>query len=165
MTVDQVIADIQHHWAWVVAPRADRTLDDTHWDRLLAAAFPGHAIWNLGDGFNYSKCYTYIILVEEGRLSYEEWWDQEKRLIQRLGGQEHLLLLKLSVVAPYFLVEVLQRSLSEDGHIREREIYPPTSQQRDLVHRAEQFAERHGFTLLPRAYLRQLVPHAELERV
>ena len=163
MTLDDVIADIQSNWARVVAPRADRDLDDYQWDRALAAEFPGHSAWNIGDGFNYSKCYTYVIPVDTEDLSYEEWFAHEPEVITRLGGQEYLIVLKLSVVAPYYLETMIQRTIDDQGRIKERETEPMGAEQLELTQRSLQFAERNGFTQLPKEFINELVPHAALE--
>jgi hypothetical protein len=159
----EVMEHIQRHWAWVVWPKADRELDNWEWDAVVAAEFAGYSMWNLGDGFNYSKCYTYAILLHPGQYRYPESLAEELERIRRFGGQQYTLLLKLSVIAPYYLAKILLRTLDGHGNRVEEEMRSPSEEHAALLRRAEEFAERQGFVRIPREYLAVLVPGAELE--
>lgn len=163
VTLDSVIGDIQRRWAWVVSPRADRTLDDWAWDAPLAREFAGSTIWNLGDGFNYSKCYTYGIPLYAGSHRYPESLTEERQLISAAGGALDILLLKLSVVAPYYIVKLVRRTVGSGGQIEESEVIADDSKHIEFVGRARQFAVTRGFAEIPSSMLNAVVPGAELD--
>lgn len=161
--LDELIRQIRGKWARVVAPKADGELDDRQWDAELARDFAGHTVWNLGDGFNYSKCWTYDIVCAQGRYPYSGTYAEEQAFIRAMGGHYDGLLLKLSAVLPYYLLHLLRRNLSDYGRIEEAEIAPEAGLHADLLSRARRFAERNRFVELPRAHRHALVPGVELE--
>lgn len=161
--LERVLEDIHRNWAYVVWPKADRDLDDQAWDKALREEFTGFTVWNLGDGFNYSKCYTYAIVTTPGSYLYPGTRGEGKQLIAQLGGEEHLILLKLSTVAPYFVAKPLCTTVAEGDRFRQTVITEPVGRDRLLLDRSHAFAERHGFTGLNETILQTLVPGAELE--
>lgn len=155
---------IRQNWAYVVWPRADRLeLTDARWNDALAAAFPDHRIENLGDNFNYSKCHTYTIMLQPGRIRHTGTYAEEMELIAQLGGRYVMLLLKLSAVVPYYLLTLLVRTLGAQGTIVEQHFAQTTPEEIDLWRRAQDWAESQGFAPIPEEYLTVVVPGAELE--
>ena len=161
--LDELIRQIRGNWAWVVAPKAGRELDQWRWDAELGRAFARHTIWNLGDGFNYSKCWTYAVVGAEGRYPYCGAYAEEQAFIRAMGGHYDMLLLKLSAILPYYLMRLLRRTLSDTGRIEEIEIAPEAGLHEEMQARAQQFAEGNGFMELLPAYVYALVPWAALE--
>jgi len=161
--LDELILQIRGNWARVVAPKADRELDQWRWDAELGRAFATHTIWNLGDGFNYSKCWTYAVVCAEGRYPYSGAYAGEQAFIRAMGGHYDMLLLKLSAILPYYLVRLLRRTVSDNGRIVEIEITPGAGLHEEMQTCTRQFAEGNGFMELPPAYVYALVPGAELE--
>lgn len=162
--LETVLDQIRQNWAYVVWPRADRLeLSDTKWDDALSIAFPSYTIWNLGDNFNYSKCHTYAILLHPGRLSEPRSYAEAVGLVERLGGCEVILLLKLSAVVPYYLITLLARIVNDHGTLVEQYIAPTTHKQIEALRQASAWAENQGFVAIPEEYLAVVVPGAELE--
>ena len=153
-----ILDDIRRHWELVVAPNAD----PRKWDRELAAAVAGYSVWNLTD-FNYDKCHTYVIPAHRADIDEPGSAEADRALIARLGGRRHDVLLKLSVVLPYYLVALLEREVDAGGAIVERLSRQPTAEQSALAGRVEDFARRQGAAVIPRELLCELVPGAELE--
>jgi hypothetical protein len=159
MTLNSLIEEIHQQLDKVINP----TADVQEWNRKLQAEFLGFPVYNWTDDFNYSKCHTYEILLHKDILSNPGSLAEEQRLIRRLGGRKYSILLKLSVVVPYYLVQLLRRELDTDGQVIEQAVEPETHLHIQMLQRAQQFAEYHGFKRLPRNYLSQLVPDVKLE--
>lgn len=159
MTLKSLIEEIHQKWDRVIAPTANLQ----EWDRELQTEFVGYPVYNWTDDFNYSKCHTYEILLHKGIFYNPGSLAEEQRLIRQLGGYKYSILLKLSVIAPYYLVQVLRRELDNNGQVSEQAVEPKTPLHVQMLQRAKQFAEYHGFKQLPRDYLSQLVPDVKLE--
>jgi hypothetical protein len=157
--IESLIEKIHENLARVAEP-----IDDIQkWDQLLQAKFSGYPVYNWTDGFNYSKCHTYEILLHKYIFSSSESLIDEQTLIRKLGGNKHSILIKLSIILPYYLTTVLQRQLDAKGEIIERSIIPETNFHLQMLEKANQFAERHGFQELPRDYLSYIIPDIKLE--
>lgn len=157
MSVDALLAEIRSRWAQVRAPRANLEA----WDQALAEYLRGYTVFNWTD-FNYGKCHTYEILLPRGEFSLPGSAAEGRTLLQSLGGQRHSILLRLSAVAPYYLIRLLRSNIAGE-QIVQQEVQPSTGEQQELLQRVEQFAQERGFRALPGDYLQQLVPGAALE--
>lgn len=159
MTLESLIEEICQQWDKVMLPTADMR----QWDQELQIEFRGYPVYNWTEGFNYSKCHTYEILLHKGIFYSPGSLAEEQRLIRELAGRKYSILLKLSVVAPYYLARVLRQELDNEGQVLQQAVEAEKPLQAQMLRKAEQFAEGHGFKQLPRAYLSQLVPNVELE--
>lgn len=158
MTLEKLLSEITQNWDKVVAPDADRN----RWDQALRQVFPNHTIVNWTD-LNYGKCHSYQILLPSGQHVCPGSLEEERNLLTRLGGEQRSILLKMSIVAPYYLLRVLSRKLGAKGQIEESIGEPKNVEELELTRLCSQFAERNGYVELPRQFLHALVPDAELE--
>jgi hypothetical protein len=143
----------------IAAPSADRM----RWDDTLHAIFTGYTLVNWTD-FNYGKCHTYEILMPRGSTASPASVEEEQQLLRALGGSRASLLLKLSVVAPYYLLCIVVRDIDAyDESIRERYVQPRGAEERELWARAVGFAEQHRFSSIDLESLSAPVSEIEME--
>ncbi len=143
----------------IAAPSADRT----RWDHSLRVLFDGYSLENWTD-FNYGKCHTYEILMPRGQLALSGSLEDEQQLLRNLGGSRASLLLKLSAIAPYYLISVVERYLDDrSGSIHERYERARNEEERGLWTIASAFAEQHGFSAIDLESLSMPIPEIEME--
>lgn len=143
----------------IAAPTAERT----RWDDLLRAVFAGYAVENWTD-FNYGKCHTYEILMPRGLDAAPGSIEEEQQLLRSLGGSRASLLLKLSAVAPYYLLCVTVRSFDDRGDsVHERYEQARSAEEQALWTLAVQFASEHGFSAIDLESLSMPMPEIEME--
>lgn len=142
----------------VAAPTSDRG----KWDDLLRMTFTGWTLVNWTD-FDYGKCYTFEIVMLRGAPAAPGSATEERELLRALGGSRASLLLKLSAIAPYYLLCVVVREFDEHGATCERYGKPRNKDEWDLWERAADFAESNNFASVGLETLSELVPGIELE--
>jgi hypothetical protein len=159
MNLEKVIEEIHKNSNKVVSPTADPQL----WDKQLKSEFNGYPVFNWTDDFNYSKCHTYEILLHPGTVAKPGSLEQEQTFIRSVGGQKYSLLLKMSVIASYYLAGVFRRQLDSNGQVIEQLIQPEIPLQVEFLQKVDQFAQRNGFEPINRTYLAQVVPNVKLD--
>lgn len=143
----------------IAAPSADRM----HWDDALRAVFTGYTLVNWTD-FNYGKCHTYEVLMPRGSTTSPGSFEEEQQLQRAIGGSRASLLLKLSVIAPYYLLCVVVRDIdAQDESVRERSVQPRGVEDRELWARAVGFAAQHGFSAIDLESLSAPISEVEME--
>jgi hypothetical protein len=142
-----------------VPPSADRG----RWDDILRAIFAGYTLVNWTD-VNYGKCHTYEVMMPRGSTAAPGSLEEEQQLVRALGGSRASLLLKLSVIAPYYLLCVVVRDLEAHAEsVRERYVQPRSAEEQDLWTRAVEFAEQHGFSAIDLESLSAPISEIEIE--
>lgn len=159
ISTQTLIAEIHEKWRDIIAPKAD----PQRWDKALREALKKHTVYNWTDDFTYSKCHSYEILLQKIPLPRPESLEAEQRLIRMMEGEKYSVLLKLSVVAPYYAVFLLRRTLGPHAEIVESVVSPQTPSQIDLLQRVRNFAVGNGYTELEGTYLSEPVPGVALE--
>ena len=143
----------------IAAPSADRM----QWNDALRAILPDYRLENWTD-FNYSKCHTYELLLPREIRSSPGSLEEEQQLIQSLGGSRASLLLKLSAIAPYYLLCVVVRTINpQDGSVHERYTLSRSTEERGLWEQLVSFAEQSGFSPIDPESLSMLIPEIEME--
>jgi len=165
-TLQNVFDDIRRNLEAVHDPSADR-----NWSNDLARDFEGYPIVDRTD-FDLDRSNLFLIVIAKG--SSEKFIgtiSEEIALLHRLEGNEYYILgLRLSVVAPYYLVRLMRRTLGDyerpgdNERLVDTDVLPQTDEQAELLRRAHAFARGRGFTSIPREYLEHLVPGVESER-
>jgi hypothetical protein len=158
MIMAELLEKINQNWKLVLSPKAN----PQRWDNDMVTEFQGYSIFNLTDDFNYSKCHTYQILAHAGKLLQPASLEEGKELLVRLGGQEYSILLKLSVVLPFYQAIYLCREMV-GKNIIEKRMEPKTTEHRELLERVHGFAKARRFEVISEEYLKILVPNATLE--
>ena len=159
-TLHNVIDDIRGNLKAVHVPSADR-----NWWIELNTYFEGYPIIDYTD-FNYDKSHLFIIIIAHRSPENFNCGSRQQgiALLRRLDGHVyHYLWLRLSVVAPYYLVGLSRRTLGDDDEIVDTDVLPQNNEQLNLLRNAHAFARNHSFLSVPREYLEQLVPGVELE--
>lgn len=143
----------------IAAPSADRM----QWDDALGAIFAGYTLVNWTD-FNYGKCHTYEVLLPRGLAASPGSFEEERQLQRALGGSRSSLLLKLSAIAPYYLICIAVRDLDALGEsVRERYVRPRGAEEQELWARGNEFAKQHGFSAIDPASLAAPISEIEME--
>ena len=128
----------------------------------MSSFFLNHSIFNWTDDFNYSKCHTYEILVKNGNWIKPTNLEQTSFLINNLGGEKVSVVLKMSVIMPYYLTDLV-RQYVKDGQVIEQIVSPLSSLQEEVLRKTEEFALMQGFQKLPETYIDRVVPNIELD--
>jgi len=136
--------------------------DRNEWDEALRVEIPDYSFFNLTD-FNYGKCHTYEIYLPAGIFKEPGSLQEERQLIQHLGGRRFGFLLKLSSVAPYFLLQLLSRTVDPSGQVSEEFTKTSTVEQRKMAEKLSRFAKSHAFRPIPLEFLTHRIPGIELE--
>jgi hypothetical protein len=142
----------------IAAPSADRT----RWDDTLRALFTGYTLVNWTD-FNYGKCHTYEVLMPRGATTSPGSLEEEQQLLRSLGGSRASLMLKFSVIAPYYLLCIAVRDVDAHDEVHERYMQPRDAEERELWARAVGFAKQHGFSAIDLESLSAPVSEIEME--
>lgn len=155
----EVVKSIRDNWGVVLNP----VDDPNRWTSDLQRLFPYNSVFNWTD-FNYGKAHSYEIVLHEGKYLPPHNRDEERAVLASLGGLRYSMLLRLSVVAPYYSVQFLRRKLDADGQIQDRiQSRPWRNADVKALVTASRFCDSHHFEYLNDEVLTAVIPDVELE--
>lgn len=154
--MEDLIKEIQQRKEKILHPTADMH----RWDQALSEF--GFPVFNWTDGFNYDKCHTYEILLHHGKWNKPTSMAEAQALITEIGGDKYSILLKISVIMPYFLVDYVHQFL-DNQKINEEIGNFQNEQQCETTSKLKKIFRGLNFKEIPRSYLKIIVPGIKLE--
>jgi hypothetical protein len=137
---------------------------DRDWLSELSGCFDGYPVRDCTD-LDCDRSHLFYIVIAHGSAEkFIGTFQEETALLRRLQGRAYYLLwLRLSVVAPYYIVRLMRCALGDNEEIVESDVLPETDEQMALLHKAHGFARDRGYVCVPSEYLERAVPGIEMK--
>jgi len=157
--LETILSEIKSRKEQVISPRPS----SIPWTQKIESEFEGYPVFDWTDDFNYSKCHTYEVVLHLFDLQKPKSSSDLTELVRKMEGAIYSIILKVSVIQPYYLIGLLKRSAGENQKITEKLILPQCNLHQDMLTRLEKLVENERFQKIQRELLKISVPEINLE--